>query len=209
MQNIKDNSILAFKQFFKEINKSKGHSNNGKDFEQNIMDLLEKLNFSKKTWNEKFDISNVRFTTSEKNDIKRQITDKNSVELVKNPNYNISYIYIYQPFGSQNFPDFLIITEKYILPLEIKFSTKNKKDNKPKWNSTIPKSNALYIYSKVNEDVIYFLGSDFIGNETRILLNNFFDDEFKNEMKEKLNKLKSKNKDNPFGLRPYIRKDYT
>ena len=28
-------------------------------------------------------------------------------------------------------------------------------------------------------------------------------------MKEKLNKLKSKNKDNPFGLRPYIRKDYT
>ncbi|MBQ5543885.1 MAG: hypothetical protein IIT97_02990 [Mycoplasmataceae bacterium] len=94
MQNIKDNSILAFKQFFKEINKSKGHSNNGKDFEQNIMDLLEKLNFSKKTWNEKFDISNVRFTTSEKNDIKQQITDKNSVELVKNPNYNISYIYI-------------------------------------------------------------------------------------------------------------------
>ena len=27
-------------------------------------------------------------------------------------------------------------------------------------------------------------------------------------MKEKLNKLKSDNKDNPFGLRPYIRKDY-
>lgn len=210
MNNNKENSILAFKEFFNEINKCKGHSNNGKDFEKNIMNLLETLNFRSKTWNSSFALSNVDFTDSEKINIKKQILAKNSIELVNNPNSNISYIYIYiyQPFGSQNFPDFLIITKKYILPLEIKFSTKNEKNHLPKWNSNIPKSNCLYIYSRVNEDVIYFLGSDFIGNDTRCLLNNFFSG-FDVEIKEKLNNLKSENKENPFGLKPYIRKDYT
>ena len=94
MNNNKENSILAFKEFFNEINKCKGHSNNGKDFEKNIMDLLEALNFRPKTWNSSFALSNIDFTDSEKINIKRQILAKNSIELVNNPNSNISYIYI-------------------------------------------------------------------------------------------------------------------
>jgi hypothetical protein len=38
-------------------------------------------------------------------------------------------IYIYQPFGSQQYPDILLIRKDYIIPFETKFS--NKKGNKP------------------------------------------------------------------------------
>ncbi|WP_322908971.1 hypothetical protein [Mycoplasmopsis felis] len=69
------------------------------------------------------------------------------------------YIYIYQPFGSQNFPDFLILTNNYVIPLEVKFSKKNKNSELPKWNSNVPKSNAIYLYvnSKKQKPIIFLV----------------------------------------------------
>lgn len=81
----------------------------------------------------------------------------------------------------------------------------------PKWNSNIPKSNAIYLYANAEKQKpLVFLGDDFLGQETRILLNNFFE-EFseKQKIEELLNNIKGNaNSYNPFGLFPKIRTDF-
>lgn len=49
--------------------------------------------------------------------------------------------YISQPFGTQSYPDVLILENKTLLCLELKSS----KGTKPVWNSGLPKANGLYI----------------------------------------------------------------
>lgn len=95
--------------------------------------------------------------------------------------------------------------------LEVKFSTKTSNKGLPKWNSNIPKSNAIYLYANAEKQKpLVFLGDDFLGQETRILLNNFFE-EFseKQKIEELLNNIKGNaNSYNPFGLFPKIRTDF-
>ena len=210
---IQDKAVNSLTLFFDALQKYKGHANDGTQFEEIIRQLLNKFGFMQKQWDksagEIFDLS---LKENTKKNIKAQIIAKNNIELIHNPDRNLAYIYIYQPFGSQNYPDFLVITDEWIIPIEIKFSTHSEDNHLPKWNSNIPKSNCIYIYSQVNKDIIYFLGSDFVGNDARILLNNFFVD-FNEEMTTKLQILKEKiisqnTKNNPFGIKPYIRKDY-
>jgi hypothetical protein len=64
--------------------------------------------------------------------IKKEILIKDSVEILKNPFKNIVSHYIYQPNGSQDFPDFLVFYKKYIITIEIKFSKKTKGNDKNK-----------------------------------------------------------------------------
>lgn len=111
----------------------------------------------------------------------------------------------------QQFPDFLILTKNFVIPLETKFSTKNNRNELPKWNSNIPKSNSLYLFaSTTKENPIMFLGSDYISNE----IHNIFLDYFENfNEKDQIDNLKKKtdllnNKYNPFGLYPKIRTDF-
>lgn len=67
--------------------------------------------------------------------------------------------YVYQPFGSQKYPDFFIIEDGYIIPLECK-SSKNKR---PKWNGGLPKPNlGIYFFSLTAEDITFFLGKDIL-----------------------------------------------
>ena len=210
---IQDKAVNSLILFFNALQTYKGHANEGSQFEEIIRQLLRNYGFMQKQWDKTNDqIFNLSLKESTKKNIKKQIIEKNNIELIRNPDKNLAYIYIYQPFGSQNYPDFLVITEEWIIPIEIKFSTHSEDNHLPKWNSNIPKSNCIYIYSQVNKDIIYFLGSDFIGNDARVLLNNFFVD-FNEEMATKLKVLKDKiisqnAKNNPFGIKPYIRKDY-
>lgn len=103
---------------------------------------------------------------------------------------------------------FLIITKKFIFPLEAKFSTKDDINQLPKWNSNIPKSNAIYLFASISKfNPIIFLGGDYLDDNVRVRLVDYFD-EFNQE--EKINKLKNEieRKYNHFGLFPKIRTDY-
>ncbi|UBX98665.1 hypothetical protein [Mycoplasmopsis synoviae] len=75
--------------------------------------------------------------------IKSKIENKNSIEIVENPFSKINHHFIKQPYGSQSFPDFLVFTKNAIFPIEIK---SNINSNRPKWNSSLPRSQAIYIY---------------------------------------------------------------
>lgn len=211
--------------FFMELKEKKFFATTGKQFEDNIKSLLSKHSIYEILKTKDFktfcELENKNFKEIESlfNDVKNKILDKNSVEIILNPFKRVINNFIFQPYGSQNFPDILIFIEKFIIPLEIKFSTKDIKNDfkkMPKWNSNIPKNSSLYIFSSQGNFITFFKGSDFIGDETRNLLYSYFDDINDNDKFEKIlhkmNEFKNipeKNNENPFGLHPYIRKDFT
>lgn len=220
----KDKGLEKFINFLKDLIKSTQNGNSGADFENLIQVKLQKsgavkVGFDKKNFTEYIaNLYSIDEDEFKKNysTLKEQILNKNSSEIVLNPfSENISgdsiYLYIHQPYGLQNFPDFLILTNKYAFPLEVKFSTKMSKKALPKWNNNIPKSNAIYLYTNAEKQKpLVFLRDDFLGQETRILLNNFFE-EFSEEQKieQLLNNIKGNvNSYNPFGLFPKIRTDF-
>lgn len=212
--------------FFEDLKEHSYPASTGEQFEDNIKTLLQKRGIYEISKNKNFksfsEFENKRNKEIEIlfNEIKDKTLDKNSVETICNPFEKIINNFIYQPYGSQNFPDILIFIDKYVIPLEIKFSTKNAKNELkklPKWNSNIPKNSSLYIFSIQGEIITFFKGSDFIGDETRKLLYSYFDvlNEFNDWNEKTLNKMKEfkntpeKNNENPFGLQPYVRKDFT
>ncbi|GAA7024571.1 hypothetical protein Kyoto30A_01130 [Helicobacter pylori] len=128
----------------------------------------------------------------------------------KNPFSKLTSHFLYQPFGSQNYPDFLVFIFDYVVGIEIKFSKndkgeKNLQTSRPMWNSNLPKPNAIYVYGVANADITFFKGSDILSYETREVLLKYFDTLDKDEESLK-NALKDL--ENPFGFAPYIRKAY-
>lgn len=208
------NSLIIF---FEGLKKVTVLGESGEAFENVVSNLLKNAGFDKKKFkvSNAYDPLNLNIPAEEKKNIKNLILNKEYINLIKNKT-NEKLIYIYQPFGSQNFPDFLIFTDNWILPLEIKFSAKDSKSfdhdgTRPKWNSNIPKNNALYIYGAAKlGKVTFFKGSDFLGQESRSLLINYFKDidKMNEELKDVLKERILSDNSNPFGLMPYIRKDY-
>ncbi|GAA6906539.1 hypothetical protein CHC162_06420 [Helicobacter pylori] len=60
------------------------------------------------------------------NQLKKQVLEKNHPETLKNPFSKLTSHFLYQPFGSQNYPDFLVFIFDYVVGIEIKFSKNDK-----------------------------------------------------------------------------------
>ncbi len=58
--------------------------------------------------------------------LKKQVLEKNHPDTLKNPFSNLTSHFLYQPFGSQNYPDFLVFIFDYVVGIEIKFSKNDK-----------------------------------------------------------------------------------
>lgn len=221
---------------FKEILKQQEQyvaAHTGEDFENKLINLLKTFQFNKILNNKaakvqgeksienqitKLISGNLRGVNIQWMHIKQQILSKNSCALTINPWPSLEYSYIHQPFGSQDFPDFIFFTKKYIIPVEVKYSTSkestkeaNLKSAKPMWNSNLPKGNGIYIFGVAGKKATFFLGSSVLDSETRISLNRFFDDIGAGE--DGLN-LTSKMEvylrglPNPFGFKPYMRRAF-
>jgi hypothetical protein len=106
--------------------------------------------------------------------INNHLNDKLGEDFINLPANTLNSCYIYQPRGSQEFPDFLIFTKKKVIPLEIKYS--GKKQSSPIWNSNIPKANAFYIFGSYGlSDITFFRGNDVLTSKHRKSLYSFFD----------------------------------
>lgn len=190
-------------------------ANDGRRFEDKIRNML-RTNFSEV---KKEDIWNYEGISKENSDkkyklLKEKILQKNSLEVVKNPFPKINSHFIFQPYGKQNFPDFLVFMKDAVIPIEVKFSTNEKETNtklttssKPMWNSNLPKANSLYIYGIAGLDVTFFIGSDVLPQDTRELLLGFWDRLTEGDLNS-LFMQDMKKVENPFGFYPYIRKAY-
>lgn len=138
-------------------------SPDGKIFEENFKNYLKRAGFSEMSLSIIEDELKIFLR-----EIKPKILSKNNTEILNNSLFTkntarneYANFFIWQPHGSQNFPDFLVFCEKYIFAIETKFSSKT--SNKPMWNSNIPKENSIYVFaSHTQKDLTFFLGHDVI-----------------------------------------------
>jgi len=151
----------------------------GSEFEDRFCTALKKEGFNQIFRDQ---IDNLKFV-----ELKKSITDKLDSKILNLSDLNLKNLglqigYLYQPFGSQEYPDFIVITNKEnILPIEIKSS----KANKPVWNSNLPKENGLYIFSSYKQkDLTFWRGGDILPQNERKALITFFTDIIKPSEKQ-------------------------
>ena len=140
----------------------------GREFEDRIMNYLKsELPFTRYMPDESEHIAAIK-------EIVLKVED---ASFIKNTS-SIKNGFVYQPYNTQSYPDFLIFEGNYILPVEIKFSTDTKKGavkNAPVWNSGLPRLNGIYIYGSLpRKSIAIFYGADVITIEERKKLLNFF-----------------------------------
>lgn len=112
--------------------------------------------------------------------LKGIVQDKETEDtIIKNTKWkHLANSFVSQPFWWQDYPDFLVILEDRIIPLEIKFTTANKET--PMWNSGVPRNTGIYIFwSYWLQDITFFKWSDVISDQERNMMIKFF-----NKMKE-------------------------
>ena len=115
-------------------------------------------------------------------------------------------IYIFQPFGKQEYPDFLIFTNKTVIPVEIKYS--KEKESNPVWNSNLPKANGFYIFGSYGlVDITFFCGKDILAEDIRDECIDFFDNLQDKQRKER-KKIEKINDPYKRGFTIYIRRAY-
>lgn len=84
----------------------------------------------------------------------------------ENPYYRD--IFIYQAYGSQNYPD-IIYLGKYIIPIEVKFTKDG--SSVPMWNGNLPKDKGIYIFGQYKtRRLTYFVGGDVLSHEDRLFM---------------------------------------
>jgi len=167
---------------------------NGKQFEKYIGKLLKECGF-RNTKNK--NVLNFLQT------IKKDVLNDCLEELILPQNMRTyNGVFVYEPYGSQSFPDYILFYDKHIIPLEIKFSYSTKQ---PLWNGSLPKEHSIYIFaSNKFNDVTYFKGSDVITKSEREFLNNVW-----NLLNDHVETIKDKyNFKNAFGFDIYLRKTF-
>lgn len=196
---------------FEDIIKNKNEwlkSRTGKQFESNFELALKNNGFTNIQKNN----LNVKNIISK---IKEEILNKTSSEFIylkdiDNVPKGVLESFVRNPYGSQNFPDFLVFTKDKIVPIEIKYSEKN--SQKPVWNGNLPKYNAIYLFGVYNrKDITFFLGKDVLPMDEREEMVKFYDDirriaeDFQAGLREKYGSKKFKF-DRGFDI--YIRETY-
>lgn len=159
-------------------------SSTGEQFEQRFERSLKSNGFNR--------IQKQDVPANEFKIIKSQILEKLGSSLIKNPfkQNELKDCFIYQPFGPQNYPDFLVFTKNFIVPVEIKYSSK--RQIRPVWNSNLPKDKAIYIFGSFGKgDVTFFWGGDALPQDERKELVEVFDEIKKSEQEYKDKQIQS------------------
>ncbi len=199
--------------FFKQISTDKKKmtkSSTGKDFEEQIKQKMSSSGFIYYTQ------GNDKTLDKYIQEIKPSIQAKLNHSIIPNKlaikdPVKYSNIIYPQPYGKQDFPDFLVFTEYQIYSLEIKYSTSDSK--KPMWNSNLPKKDGLYIFGCYGcKDITFFKGEDVLPEKEREIITSLWDKTdkiFEKWEKEFKMKIEDNSIGNNYGFEPYIRKAYS
>jgi len=79
---------------------------------------------------------------------------RNTNSLTNLPSLSGKYLFISQPFGSQRYPDFIVVVDGYVVWFELKRS----KTDKITWNTGYPRHNIIYIFDSEKIGRVTFLG---------------------------------------------------
>ncbi len=104
--------------------------------------------------------------------LKRESLLKSNDDPISN-HYDIDSSYIYQPNGSQNYPDFLVFETGEVVCIEVKYT----RQPRPVWNSGLPRPNGFYVLGRpATRDVTFFRGCDVVSREEGESMHAFFDE---------------------------------
>ena len=174
----------------------------GADFEQRIRTKL--LGFLA-------ELKESDFSHQEFKELKKLIGEKNTEKETINCFSNFKKHFVFQPLGSQNYPDFILFLPKFIIPIEVKFSEKEAK--KPVWNSNLPRHNGFYLFGNYKySEIVIFKGEFVLSKIERKKLISFWEKIKENE-KNFLNNLKKmifplNDLKLEYGFVPYARRAY-
>ncbi len=148
--------------------------------EHKIEDLLEKIGFKNLT---------EQYNIFKKADRQKTIRCPNFYKmktLIRNKD-NAKHIYledwmpilknnsfISQPLGTSAAPDIIVIENNKMILIEIKSSRNQGFKKMPRWSSTQPKENVIYIYGINNVNITYFKGEDILSPKISYLFNDFY-----------------------------------
>lgn len=122
-------------------------SHEGGHFENRIEVNLKKIGFTR--------VLSDNFEREEHQELKGKVLGKESDIDVPNIRSDLESHFLKNPFGSQQYPDFLVFEGGRVVSVEVKFSSQ--KQRKPIWNSGLPRPNGLYIFgSYERKDVTFF-----------------------------------------------------
>jgi len=143
----------------------------GKDFEGQISKIFKDCGFDKYLPDDKELKPYLKAN-------KKKIQKKYGETPLKNELYKKSRAYadffVMQPYGSQNYPDFIVFTKKNVYLIESKFVSGKAK--KPVWNGNLPKADGIYIFGSFYEQkVTFFLGNDVLANKERLSILSLWD----------------------------------
>lgn len=158
------------KKIFQKILNNKDsllRSKSGSDFEDRFEEYLRLDGYIRLDSTDHKELLNAvkKFVLDKRSDTYIKIADVEELNgLFGNIAINKSYFRV--PYGSQQYPDFLVITNNYIVPVEIKYSTND--SSKPMWNSNLPKRNGIYLFGcYCRKDVTFFAGKLIIAEAER------------------------------------------
>ena len=186
-------------EFFIDLREKREHylsGSTGKHFEDRLSAKLEKLGYSRII---RADIEEDGFVS-----LKQQVLEKIRQDDIKNPFTHFKKHYIEQPYGTQNYPDFIILDDENVINIEVKFS--DGKQGKPVWNSGLPRPNGIYIFgANKRKDLTFFRGCDVVGITEARKLHAFFDEGLREAQKRfNTNEMKAQE----YGFAAYIRKAF-
>ncbi len=197
---------MKLKKVFEDLQKHKAsyiQSKEGVDFEDRFESALKRFGFTKEI---KEDEEIKTALDKLKKDVMNDFNE-GPMKNVFNNNGRFVDMFVREPYGSQNYPDFLIFTKDYIIPVEIKFSSKAQK--KPMWNGNLPKAGGIYIFGNyVDADLTFFRGIDVLSNYERKKLISFWDDVRALQKKYETELKKDSNFKNEYGFNVYLRKTF-
>ena len=124
----------------------------GKEFEQRFVSLLESNRFFRCFYDD--------FPPQLWKSIKVEILKKTNGGDIDNTTEKKSH-FVTQPYGSQQYPDFLVFEDSKIWVIETKFN--KRKASHPFWNSGLPRPNGIYIYAcGARKQITFFVGKDVV-----------------------------------------------
>lgn len=168
----------------------------GKDFEERIASALTKLGYVTLIRSE---IDEEKFVS-----LKDKVLEKQHPDDIANPFQQFNKHFIVQPYGTQNYPDFLVLDDRRVISIEVKFSDGVQK--RPVWNSGLPRPNGIYVFAaRKQRDLTFFKGSDVLSVGEVEQLHNFFDMHLR-EYQKQFNK--DHMSEQEYGFAAYVRKTF-
>ena len=124
----------------------------GKEFEERFVSLLEDHRLMRCFQDD--------FPPQVWKSIKMEILKKTNGGDIDNETKKKAH-FVTQPYGTQQYPDFLVFEDEKIWAIETKFN--QKKASHPFWNSGLPRPNGIYIYAcGARKQITFFVGKDVV-----------------------------------------------